>query len=240
VAAVNSATSVVISGEWKALSKVIRALPSGTKNTRVKATHADHSPLMTAIAEQLETKARSLYGECAPSSPTCLFASTVTGDMATPELLCQPSYWADHATGCVLFTKALDSILAAGRERAAARESPFEAEFNLHFVEMGEGMLERCARDGFSSYYESETHTTAANVYAHSVLEKFPADASKTFEELASVHDERKQQVMDLVRAAKLQRFLLGVGQDRVDTSPAAVAKNRPAASATTSSGWFF
>uniref|UniRef100_A0A6U5GRB7 Malonyl-CoA:ACP transacylase (MAT) domain-containing protein n=1 Tax=Calcidiscus leptoporus TaxID=127549 RepID=A0A6U5GRB7_9EUKA len=219
VAAINGPQSVVISGDYKALSSVIRALPAGTKNTRVKATHADHSQLMGGVAAGLEAKATALYHEKPPNQPRCLYASTVLGGLASAAQLGEPSYWAKHATGAVRFTKALEAIFAAHRQRQKTPESFFESEFHLHLVEMGEGMLERHASETASAYFGGAAEASKAQVICCSVLQKPTADHAKPFEEQAKAHDLSKEQVMNLVRAGKLQRFFLGVGQ--LSTLPA-------------------
>mmetsp|Transcript_16700 Transcript_16700/g.56174 ORF Transcript_16700/g.56174 Transcript_16700/m.56174 type:complete len:456 (-) Transcript_16700:739-2106(-) len=124
VACLNGPTSVVISGEWAAISAAVKRLPPGTKVTRVAATHADHSPAMAQFAPALEARAAEIYRRHRPRRPSCPWFSSVTGDVVSEEEAADPAYWAKHLTAPV------DYISAAPRAAAVvareARDAPPE------------------------------------------------------------------------------------------------------------------
>mmetsp|Transcript_25586 Transcript_25586/g.80550 ORF Transcript_25586/g.80550 Transcript_25586/m.80550 type:complete len:467 (+) Transcript_25586:45-1445(+) len=130
VACLNEPTSVVISGEWAAISAAVKRLPPGTKVTRVAATHADHSPAMAQFAPALEARAAEIYRRHRPRRPSCPWFSSVTGDVVSEEEAADPAYWAKHLTAPVDYISAVRSLLRVcyAREKAPpsrVRSNPF-------------------------------------------------------------------------------------------------------------------
>eukprot|EP00966_Prymnesium_polylepis_P124819 2886886-Prymnesium_polylepis.1 len=144
VAAVNGPESTVVSGAHVELDAVFAALPQGTRRTRVRASHPDHSPLMEPVADALAVSAKELHRTTPPRPPRCLWASTTTGRIVTAADVAEPEFglhWANHARAAVDFPGAMQSLLAA-HAAAAGVDGP-----RLRLVEMGEGMLVRFCRD---------------------------------------------------------------------------------------------
>jgi mycoketide-CoA synthase len=100
IAAVNGPAAVVVSGE----QAVVEGLASdweakGGKVKRLAVSHAFHSPLMEPMLEQLTELASGLSF----SEPAIPIVSNVTGSPITPERICDPRYWAEHARLTVRF-----------------------------------------------------------------------------------------------------------------------------------------
>ena len=200
VAAINGPQSCVLAGETQALSATLKSLPKNTKITRVRATHADHSPLMAPVADALRASAGELYAASPPAAPRCLWISTVTGATLTAEQACDSEYWARHTLSMVNFPAALTAAMAAFGERLASEDKRSSA---LFFVEMGEGMLERFASE-LTASAQHASHTF--EITSRSVLQ--PSGQADLAAE-AKAAAERLDAVMRCVRAEKLQSFLL-------------------------------
>jgi acyl transferase domain-containing protein/acyl carrier protein len=111
VAAVNGPASVVISGaEAEALRIKAYFEAEGRKATRLKVSHAFHSPLMEPMLEDFRAVAREVsYGE--PSIP---IVSTLTGALATAAELGSPDYWVRHVRDAVRFADAVRVLADKG------------------------------------------------------------------------------------------------------------------------------
>ncbi|MFB7664787.1 SDR family NAD(P)-dependent oxidoreductase [Kitasatospora sp. NPDC056138] len=110
LAAVNGPRSVVVSGEEDAVLAV--AVGFG-KSTRLKVSHAFHSPLMEPMqAEFAEVAKAQSYG--APRIP---IVSTLTGAPAGAEELGSPDYWVDHVRQPVRFEAAVRALEDLGVRR---------------------------------------------------------------------------------------------------------------------------
>ncbi|MFI2126493.1 SDR family NAD(P)-dependent oxidoreductase [Streptomyces sp. NPDC020299] len=111
IAAVNGPTSVVVSGvEAEALRIKAHFEAEGRKTTRLKVSHAFHSPLMEPMLDEFRAVASELsYGE--PSVP---IVSTLTGESATAAELADPEYWVRHVREAVRFADAVRALEAAG------------------------------------------------------------------------------------------------------------------------------
>ena len=166
VAAINGPMACVLSGSHGGLSAALKALPTGTRFRRVRATHADHSPLMTPVAAAMRSKAAELLAATPPSRPQCFWGSTAPAngsDDCPEEDVGSPEYWAQHCLRCVDFTAATRRVVRAyvarghrggGGEAHAGSAPPLPRRRRLHLVEMGEGMLIRFVEPGRKALVE--------------------------------------------------------------------------------------
>ncbi|MFG2747186.1 type I polyketide synthase, partial [Streptomyces chartreusis] len=114
IAAVNGPSAVVVSGVTAAVDAVAeRARDAGRRTTRLKVSHAFHSPLMepvlaefTAVAEQVRFK-----------RPTVAAVSTLTGAPLSDGDWASAAYWAEQIVNPVRFHDALESARAQGAAR---------------------------------------------------------------------------------------------------------------------------
>jgi len=201
VAAENSADSTSVSGDWTILSRVLKSLPAGTKTSRVKASHADHSPMMGAVASQLRAKAAAICAAAPPRRAAVLWVSTVTG-AAVADDAAHPAYWERQALEPVRFIDAVHSVLElhqAAQQRADGPWAPFSISRKCLGIEMGHGMLcTFCDSISQQRKYEDveflstlkHTKTASAEELHHSVHETI-------------------EKVMESKRAERLQMTLL-------------------------------
>ncbi|GAA2209095.1 type I polyketide synthase [Nonomuraea monospora] len=112
VAAVNGPRATVLSGEPAALDEVIAELEArGVFARRVAVDFAAHSPQVEPLQDELSAALDGL----APRTATTPLYSTVTAEPATgPEL--GPAYWRRNVREPVLFSPALEQLIAAGHE----------------------------------------------------------------------------------------------------------------------------
>ncbi|MFJ1646013.1 thioester reductase domain-containing protein [Streptomyces sp. NPDC088258] len=111
VAAVNSPSSVVISGDADAVSAVARALEArGRRTKRLPIDQAAHSSHIDAMLGEFAEVMRGLELR-APRIP---IVSTLTGEVADPERLCSPRYWTEQLRRPVRFLDAMRTLAARG------------------------------------------------------------------------------------------------------------------------------
>ncbi|MFF3468157.1 type I polyketide synthase [Streptomyces sp. NPDC002619] len=110
IAAVNGPTAVVVSGvEAEALRIKAHFEAEGRKTTRLKVSHAFHSPLMEPMLDEFRTVAQELsYG-----TPSIPLVSTLTGTAVSGELS-DPEYWVRHVREAVRFADAVRVLADKG------------------------------------------------------------------------------------------------------------------------------
>ncbi|MFD0906101.1 beta-ketoacyl synthase N-terminal-like domain-containing protein, partial [Actinomadura sediminis] len=111
VAAVNGPRATVVSGERAAvLAVAARLRERGRRTSRLRVSHAFHSPLMEPMLDRYRAVAESIdYRE--PRTPV---ASTTTGGIADAAELRDPGHWVRNVRETVLFAGGVRALEAAG------------------------------------------------------------------------------------------------------------------------------
>ncbi|MFG2608511.1 type I polyketide synthase [Streptomyces sp. NPDC048514] len=111
VAAVNGPDSVVLSGDEDAVVEVVAG--GGWKSSRLRVSHAFHSPRMVPMLEEFRRVAEGLeYRE-----PRVGLVSNVTGEVVAGGLVCSAEYWVSHVREAVRFFDGLRALEACGVRR---------------------------------------------------------------------------------------------------------------------------
>jgi rifamycin polyketide synthase module 1/2/3 len=111
VAAVNSGSSLVLSGERGAVLAVARELAGqGHKTRRLPVSHAFHSPLMVPMLADLRAVAEGLSYR--PGDRPVV--STLTGRLVEDGRLGMPGHWVEQAQGTVRFGAAIAALRDQG------------------------------------------------------------------------------------------------------------------------------
>ncbi|MEU1287771.1 SDR family NAD(P)-dependent oxidoreductase [Kitasatospora sp. NPDC005856] len=111
VAAVNGPSAVVLSGRTDAVLAIAERLGErGHRTTRLRVSHAFHSPAMDPMLDELRAVAETLTFR----QPTVPIVSTVTGRPATAEELGSPDYWAQQVRRPVRFHDAVRQLAEDG------------------------------------------------------------------------------------------------------------------------------
>lgn len=109
VAVVNTPQMTVVSGPESAVAALERGLSErGVEGRRLLVSHAFHSDMMEAAAEQF----KSVMAQVALQAPRVRFVSNRTGDWITDAEACSPEYWAEHLRHTVRFSEGLQTLLA--------------------------------------------------------------------------------------------------------------------------------
>ncbi|MFU8852177.1 SDR family NAD(P)-dependent oxidoreductase [Micromonospora sp. SL1-18] len=111
IAAVNSPTSTVISGDRDAVHDIAGQWKRmGRRTTYLRVRHAFHSPHMDGILDEFRSVAKGLTFD-APSIP---IMSNVTGTPATADQLASADYWVSHIRQTVRFMDDVQQLRRAG------------------------------------------------------------------------------------------------------------------------------
>ncbi|WP_340560324.1 type I polyketide synthase [Streptomyces sp. GSL17-111] len=165
VAAVNGPLATVVSGEADAVAEVEAVFADqGRKTTRLRVSHAFHSPLMEPMLAEFEEVARTV----SYAAPRLAVVSNVTGALAEEGALERPEYWVRHVREAVRFADGVRAAVAAGA-----------------------GILVEVGPDGVLSAMAQETLAeTAPRVRAVPLVRKDRSEARSTAEALARLHVE--------------------------------------------------
>lgn len=107
LAAVNGATSVVVSGERAAVERVVAHFEGvGRRVKWLRVSHAFHSPLMEPMLEDFAAVVSGLSF----AEPLLPMVSTVTGKPVEEGLLTDPAYWVRHVRDTVRFHDAITHL----------------------------------------------------------------------------------------------------------------------------------
>ncbi|MFE7129681.1 SDR family NAD(P)-dependent oxidoreductase [Streptomyces sp. NPDC057638] len=104
IAAVNGPRSVVISGDEQAVTEIAARFE---RSTRLKVSHAFHSPLMDPMLAEF----RKIAAELTYAEPRIPVVSNVTGQLAE---VTDAEYWVRHVRDTVRFHDGLDTLEAQG------------------------------------------------------------------------------------------------------------------------------
>ena len=111
LAALNGLLSTVVSGDEDAVLEVAQRIEAlGRKTTRLRVSHAFHSPRMEGMLEAF----RRVAGGLTFHPPRIPIISNITGKRATAEELGSPGYWVRHARQAVRFVDGVRTLEAEG------------------------------------------------------------------------------------------------------------------------------
>jgi acyl transferase domain-containing protein/acyl carrier protein len=107
LAAINSPTSVVISGTEKAALQVMTAFDEkGARTKQLTVSHAFHSPLIEPMLEAFKAVAEEVdYAE-----PRIPVLSNLTGEVLSAERATDAAYWVDQVRGAVRFADSVATL----------------------------------------------------------------------------------------------------------------------------------
>ncbi|MGO4431023.1 acyltransferase domain-containing protein, partial [Streptomyces sp. MCAF7] len=104
---------VVSGAEETVLEIAERFAGQGRKTSRLRVSHAFHSPLMDPMLDEFRTVAEGLSYQ----PPAIPVVSTLTGGPAKGTDLCSADYWVEHVRATVRFSDAVAVLGDAGVRR---------------------------------------------------------------------------------------------------------------------------
>ncbi|MFC3352379.1 acyltransferase domain-containing protein, partial [Streptomyces echinoruber] len=162
VAAVNGPRATVISGVEEAVAEVAAHFAAqGRRTTRLRVSHAFHSPLM----EPMLASFREIAASITYASPVIPVVSNVTGRLAGDDELASPDYWVRHVREAVRFADGVAWLADQGVTR---------------FVELGP--------DGTLTALAQAALPEAADVLLTPTLRKDRDETDTVMAALAAVH----------------------------------------------------
>ncbi|MEU4658547.1 SDR family NAD(P)-dependent oxidoreductase, partial [Streptomyces sp. NPDC023723] len=111
IAAVNSPTSTVLSGDEEPVLKAAQELAAqGIRTRRLTVSHAFHSTRMEPMLPEFQHALENLTF----NTPTLPLLSNTTGQLADPETLSTPAYWTHHIRATVRFADGIQALADHG------------------------------------------------------------------------------------------------------------------------------
>uniref|UniRef100_UPI0035715397 type I polyketide synthase n=1 Tax=Streptomyces fumanus TaxID=67302 RepID=UPI0035715397 len=111
IAAVNGPTATVLSGDEEPVLEAAQELAAqGIRTRRLTVSHAFHSTRMEPMLADFEEILAGLTFH----TPTLPLLSNITGQLADPDTLTTPAYWAHHARATVRFADGIKTLTAYG------------------------------------------------------------------------------------------------------------------------------
>ncbi|MFK0259707.1 acyltransferase domain-containing protein, partial [Streptomyces sp. NPDC090445] len=168
IAAVNSAVSVVVSGDADAVEEFAGLWKGrGRRAKRLTVSHAFHSPHMDGMLEEF----RGVVEGLGFSAPVVALVSNVSGGLADPVEVCSAEYWVRHVRREVRF---LDGVRALRAEGVSV------------FLELGpDGVLSALGPDCLSP---EDAEGDVAPVFAATLRGDGGSEPGAVLEGLARVH----------------------------------------------------
>ncbi|MFD4428178.1 type I polyketide synthase, partial [Nocardia sp. NPDC058497] len=113
VAAVNAPAAVVVSGDGDVIGEIDRRFTEqGRKTSRLRVSHAFHSPRMEPMLAEFET----VVAGATFHAPRIPLVSTVSGETAGDEIL-DPGYWVSQVRAAVRFAPGVETLVTTGVRR---------------------------------------------------------------------------------------------------------------------------
>jgi len=107
LAAVNSQSNCVLSGDFKDISAVEKQLEgNGIRTTRIRTSHAFHSNMMAPILNRFKQSVESVQ----LNRPQIPYISNLSGNWITVEQATDPMYWANHILRTVRFAEGINTL----------------------------------------------------------------------------------------------------------------------------------